>query len=107
MNVADALVRGRASFERRAWANAYAELSGADERSPLELDDLERLAMAAYLIGRDDDFDDLMERAHQDCVRLGDAARAARNAFWLGVSLLNRGELARGGGWLARARRLL
>jgi ATP/maltotriose-dependent transcriptional regulator MalT len=107
MNMADALVQGRASFERRAWANAYAELSAADELSPLELDDLERLAVAAFLIGRDGDHDHLMERLHHDCVRLGDAARATRCAFWLGVGLLNRGELARGGGWLARAGRLL
>ena len=33
--------------------------------------------------------------------------RAARCAFWLAFGLLDRGELARGGGWLARARRLL
>ena len=33
--------------------------------------------------------------------------RAARCAFWLAFGLLNRGELAPGGGWIARARRLL
>jgi len=33
--------------------------------------------------------------------------RAVRCAFWLAYALLNKGELARGGGWLARARRLL
>ena len=103
----DVLDRGRVSFERPASANAYAELSAADHRSPLEPDDLERLAVSAYLIGRDDDNADLLERAHQECLRLGDAARAARCAFWLGVGLLNRGELARAGGWLGRARRLL
>jgi tetratricopeptide (TPR) repeat protein len=33
--------------------------------------------------------------------------RAVRCAFWLAFGLLNRGEQARGGGWIARARRLL
>ena len=37
----------------------------------------------------------------------GDPVRAARCAFWLAFHLLIRGESARGGGWLARARRLL
>ena len=30
-----------------------------------------------------------------------------RCAFWLGFGFLERGDQARGGGWLARARRLL
>ena len=33
-----------------------------------------------------------------ECVRIGDVARAARCAFWLAFVLLNKGELARGGG---------
>ncbi|WP_344292963.1 response regulator transcription factor [Agromyces neolithicus] len=38
---------------------------------------------------------------------MGDVARAARCAFWLAFSLLNSGHLARGGGWIDRALRLL
>ena len=34
-------------------------------------------------------------------------ARAARCAFWLAFGLLNNGDLARGGGWVDRAQRLL
>ena len=30
-----------------------------------------------------------------------------RCAFWVAFNLLNRGELARAGGWLARGRRIL
>ena len=63
--------------------------------------------MAAYLAGRDDDGAGISARAYHELLRLGDAPRAARCAFWLGFTLLHRGELARGGGWLARARRLL
>jgi tetratricopeptide (TPR) repeat protein len=46
-------------------------------------------------------------RAHQEWLRLGAADRAARCGFWLAFRLLLRGEVARGGGWVARARRLL
>jgi DNA-binding CsgD family transcriptional regulator len=107
MTAADALDRGRESFGRRAWADAFAQLSAADRESPLEAEDLERLATAAYLIGRDDDGDDAGTRAHHEFLRRGSVERAVRCAFWLAYSLLNRGEVARGGGWVARAHRLL
>ena len=107
MTAAEALDRGRGSFGRHAWADAYAELSAADHEAPLEVTDLERLAMAAYLVGRDDDGDDAGARAFKECLRLGEIPRAARCAFWLGLGLLHRGEVARGSGWLARARALL
>ena len=105
--MADALDRGRGSFGRHAWADAYSGLSAADHEAPLSPEDLERLAVAAYLAGRDDDGADISARAYHEWLHLGDAPRAARCAFWLGFTLLHRGELARGGGWLARARRLL
>ena len=40
-------------------------------------------------------------------MQAGDVARAARCAFWLAFILLNKGELASGGGWVHRAQRLL
>lgn len=105
--VADALDRGRELFGRHAWGEAFAELSAADRAGALALEDLERLAMAAYLVGADADSDDVWLRAHHECLRLGDVVRAARCAGWLAQGLLLRGEMARGGGWLARAQRLL
>jgi DNA-binding CsgD family transcriptional regulator len=104
---ANALDGGRASFGRQAWGDAYAQLSAADKQAPLELHDLERLAMAAYLVGRDEESTDIWARAHQECVRLGDAVGAARCALRLGTGLLLMGEMARGGGWLARAQRII
>jgi hypothetical protein len=65
------------------------------------------LATAACLVGRDNDSADVWARAHHECLRRGDPVRAARCAFWLALGLLLKGELARGGGWLGRARRLL
>jgi DNA-binding NarL/FixJ family response regulator len=107
MTAADALDRGRESFGQQAWGDAFALLSAADRESPLEAEDLERLAWAAFLIGRDDDGADAGARAHHALLRLGSVERAVRCAFWLAIGLFNRGEVARGGGWVARARRLL
>ncbi len=82
-------------------------MSAADQERGLAPDDLERVAVAAYLLGRDDDSAALWERAHRDLLGSGETARAVRCAFWLIVVLVNTGELARAGGWHARARRLL
>ena len=107
MTGAESRARGRECFERRAWADAFAELSAADRQAPLEPEDLERLATTAYLLGRDDDSVEVWERAHHELLRRGDEERAARCAGWMVFVLMNGGEFARGGGWLARARRLL
>lgn len=107
MTGTDGLVQGRASFEQRAWRDAYSQLSAADHEAPLGLEDLERLAVAASLVGRDSDSADAWSRAHHEWRRRGDTTRAARCAFWLGFGLMFQGEQARASGWLARARRLL
>jgi len=103
----DHLEQGRLAYSRRAWGDAFAELSAADGASPLEPADLEWLAMAADLAGNDEASEDAWARAHHEHVRLGNVPRAARAAFWLGMGLFDRGEMARGGGWLSRGRRLL
>jgi DNA-binding CsgD family transcriptional regulator len=102
-----ALDHGRASFGGGAWGDAYTQLAAADHQAPLGPDDLERLATAAYLTGRDDDSATLWERAHHELLRRGESTRAARCAFWLALGLSLKGERARAGGWSARARRLL
>jgi DNA-binding CsgD family transcriptional regulator/tetratricopeptide (TPR) repeat protein len=105
--VADALVQGRSAFAAHTWADAYARLSAADRQAPLPPGDLERLATAAYLVGRDDESAELWARAHHELLGRGETGRAARCAFWLAFGLLNRGESVRGGGWVARVRRVL
>jgi hypothetical protein len=107
MNTVDALHRGRESFARQAWGDAFAQLSTADTESALEPADLELLAVAAVMVGEDEAAVDTGARAHQEYLCLGNPARAARAAFWLGMLLLDKGEMARGGGWLGRARRVL
>jgi DNA-binding CsgD family transcriptional regulator len=101
------LERGRKCYARRAWAEAYRALSLADQAAPLAAADLELLAMSAYLIGRDDDYLNALDRAHHAHLDAGENLRAVRCAFWLGLRLLFRGETGRATGWLSRAQRLL
>lgn len=103
----DGIGRAREAFNRRAWRRAFDELSAAAAAEPLEVDDLERLASAAYLAGFSDESRSAWISAHEKCARVGDVARAVRCAFWLAFALLNAGDLARGGGWVDRAQRLL
>jgi hypothetical protein len=107
MSRVDALDRGRESFGRQEWGDAYAQLSAAGRQVSLEPDDLERLAVAAYLAGKDADSEEAWTGAHHQSLAVADWGRAARCAFWLGITLINRMEPARGGGWLARAQRVL
>ncbi len=105
--VSGELARGRRNCEKRAWADAFQSLSRADKQAPLGVEDLELLAMSAYLIGRDEEFLKTLDRAHSAYRKAGETTRAARSAFWLGLSLLFKGEVGRGTGWLAGARRLI
>jgi ATP/maltotriose-dependent transcriptional regulator MalT len=107
MTTGDRLLQAREAFERSAWGDAYAGLVEADGRGPLASEDLERLAISAFLLGRADEVASAGSRAHLEAVREGDVARAARAAIWLGMELIQRGEMAQGGGWIARAARLI
>jgi DNA-binding NarL/FixJ family response regulator len=102
-----AVERGRAAFGGRAWADARRLLAEAAAEGELAAEDLERLAVAAYLVGEDDQSALAWERAHLACLHAEQPAEAARCAFWLGLALLLQGEEARAGGWLARGRRLV
>ena len=101
------LERGREAYARRDFAAAFEAFSAADRAEPLAAEDLDRLAVTAGLLGRDAEFLQALERAHQGHLAAGNAAAAARSAFWLGFRLLFLGETGRGTGWHARARRVL
>ncbi len=45
--------------------DAYESLSAADRWSPLGAEDLELIATSAYMLGREDEFLALLERAHR------------------------------------------
>jgi DNA-binding CsgD family transcriptional regulator len=101
------LDRARQHYRQRAWSEAYREFLLADQQTPLEAEDLDLLAMAAYLVGRDDEYLTALERAHYAHSSAGQCARAVRCAFWLGFRLLMRTETGRATGWFSRAERLL
>jgi tetratricopeptide (TPR) repeat protein len=102
-----ALERGRDAYRRRAWREAHAQLSAADEQAPLEPDDLQRLATTCSMLGRNVDTAAYMTRAYQGFVARREPERAARAAFWLVLELMERGDVAQASGWIGRVRRLL
>ena len=102
-----ALGRGRKSYELREWSEAYGSLSEADGAAPLGAADLELLGRAAYMLGRDDDYIVALERAHRAHLVEGRPHLAVRCAFFIGLNLMPRGEVARATGWFGRAQRLL
>lgn len=108
MTATEALARGRAAFKQDAWSEAYTQLAAADGLAPLEPEDLELLATAAYLVGEDVASTQALTRAHHRFLEQGETIRAARSAFWLAFAILDKpSQQAQAGGWLARARRLL
>src|SRR3954471_13543673 len=101
------LEHGRKAYARREWRGSPRTLEMADWAEPLGAEDLELLATSASMLGRDDEHLQVLERAHRAYLEAGETLRAARCAIWKGTHLLIRGEAARGGGWIARAQRLI
>lgn len=100
--MADGVDLARNCFRQRAWVEAHSAFLRAREGS-LSATDLEQLAIAAYLIGRQDDFHSALERAYRTYLQESEAVRAGRCAFWLGLILLFRGEAGHANAWFARA----
>jgi DNA-binding CsgD family transcriptional regulator len=91
----------------RTWGDAFDQLSAAHRAGQVDVEDLERLAVAAYMVGRDDACGDAWIEAHHAWARRGEPERAARCAFWHAIGLFFRGDLAPAMGWVARGGRLL
>jgi DNA-binding CsgD family transcriptional regulator len=87
--------------------DAHRLLSRADGQDALAAADLELLATAAYMLGRDDEQVAALERAHQAYLDAGDALRAVRCAFWLSIGLMLRGKVGQATGWLGSGQRVL
>ena len=101
------LKRGRQAYAESAWGQAYESLARADEREPLSAEDLELLATAAFMLGREDQWFQIIERASHAHAEAGERRRAARCAFWIGMQHALRGEMGPATGWLSRAHRLI
>ena len=101
-----ALERGREAFLDQAWRHAREMLEAADSESPLRSTDLALLAVAAQLSGDDVFSDEIRQRNFHRCIEDNDVSGAFRAAFFLGISLMNRGQSAPGGAWIGRATEL-
>ncbi len=101
------LRRARACFEQASWREAWELLSECDAESALPEADLERLAVAAFLVAENGASDEAWRQAHQRHLLTGDRLGAVRCAFWLTFRLLNAGELSSAIGWIARTERVM
>jgi DNA-binding CsgD family transcriptional regulator len=101
------LRRGRECYARRAWREARDLLAACDAESPLQVTDLESLAVASFLLAEVVASDTAWTRAHQLHLHAGDRPGAVRCAFWLVFRLLNAGDMPSASGWIARIERLL
>lgn len=88
------------------WAEAYRSLS-AQPRDALDAGELERLAVAAYLIGDDTAAVAAWDDAHKRYAGVGDLSEAGRCGFWAAFCLMMQGRMAHAGGWLGRVGSLI
>ncbi|MEX0816591.1 MAG: adenylate/guanylate cyclase domain-containing protein [Gaiellales bacterium] len=103
----DAAHAGRAAVERHAWREGYELLSEADSAGVLGGEELERLAEAAWWMGRLGTCIDARERAHALYVDAGESRSAARVALDLTKDYFAKQQGSVATGWLSRAERLL
>ena len=104
----DQLLEGaRSALREHRYGAAYGALRSAQGVAPLDVEDLHRLAEAAWWLGLMSECLQLTESAHRDFLASGHLDRAAAQALDLGGMLAMRGEPALASGWLGRARRLL
>jgi DNA-binding NarL/FixJ family response regulator len=104
----DQLELARAAFARNEWAAAARAFVAADrDAAALGAEDLGTAGLAHHLIGDDDAAVAFMARSHQAFLADGQPLFAARMAFYIGMTVADRGEYAVAGGWLSRAQRLV
>jgi DNA-binding CsgD family transcriptional regulator len=99
------MARARESYRNRGWKAACEGFLA--EQGGLGSDDLERLAVSAFLVGRNAESDRAWERAHRRHLAEGNAGAAIRCAFWLAFRLVNVGDQPQGNAWIARLERLV
>jgi len=95
------------AYARQAWRAAREAFVALHEQAQLSLDDIERHAIAAHLVGEEQESREVLTRGYRRALDLDDKGRAARFAFYLGQGMIFTGELAQANGWFGRARVLL
>lgn len=101
-----AIEDARAACQDHRWGDAWRLLSGVAPDT-LDVDDLDRLATAAYLTGHDEEGFANWVRAYQRCAGTGEVHRAAHFGAKLAQGLGFKGDFARCRGWVDRGARLL
>ncbi|MGH9086322.1 MAG: helix-turn-helix transcriptional regulator [Acidimicrobiales bacterium] len=96
-----------AALGRREWAEAHLLLSERADERELSIDELDWLATAAYLTGREAEAVDRWTTAHRACLERGDLRRAARFGLDLASVFGFKGDIGRASGWGERVRRVL
>ena len=102
----DMLELARAAYSRNEWRDALRQFASAGDHE-LSPADLECAAKSAELTGHTQEADTWWTRAVHEYERKGDNERAARCGWWLGMSFMQRGDMAQAGGWFARAHRAI
>ena len=100
------LLTARTAHVRQDWLASYEAFVRASEAVPLNTDDLDALAVAAWRLGRGKESVRAAERVFTQLART-DPSSAAMKAVELGLAWINRGDLNIGQGWIGRAHRLL
>ncbi len=101
------LAEARSSYAERSWLRAYDAFAAAEAEAPLGAEDYDRFAVTAHLLARMPEYFAIRERAYKNLLAGGDRPAAAEAALWLGTQKLVMGEVAEGGGWIARAARIV
>lgn len=106
-SVADMLRTGLQAFDRTEWLEAFNALSAADAVNPLPPSHLERLAEAAWWIGKSDECIRTRERAYAQYVEAGELNSAASVALAVSEDYFHKLSRSVAHGWLQRAERHL
>lgn len=104
---ATALAEAEAAYQQRAWSDAYLAFERAEADAALDDSELEKMAWAASLSGRDSEALAHMERLYQNRLAAEQLPGAARMAFWMGVLLQGMREATQASAWFQRGQRVL
>jgi len=104
--VVRAIEDAQAACDTHRWGDAWRLLAEIDPHE-MDVDDLDRLATAAYLTGHAEEAFAHWTEAHQRCASTGEVHRAAHFGAKVAQGLAFKGDLARCRGWVDRVARLL
>ncbi len=102
-----AIEEGTKAYREGRWNDAFDIFQQCDRSRELEPDHQWIYGTSAYLTGAFSLSVEIWSKAHHHYLKDDHLSAAIRSAFWLGIILMNKGEKARGGGWLGRANSLV